>query len=541
MKMQKGMMVFLALILLVGLAVIGCGKSGTTTPPQTTIPAQTTTPTQTAAPPKTTTPAQTTAPPQTTAPEANKYGGILKLVPVSPPVAPIGYPPEADSGALTLAASVLEPLVKVRGDIIPWLATSWDISGDYTSITMKLRQGVKFHDGSDFNAEVAKWNLDNMTVAKRLPQFKSVDVIDNYTIRINLLSWDNSVLTSMDFNSEMISKASFDKNGIEWARWHPVGTGPFKFVEYKRDVKLVYEKNNSYWQQGKPYVNGIEWIIIADETVRKMVFWGGDAHVLRAAGTIAQELNKLGFLYKTRAGGSLILVPDSANPNSPLAKKTVRQAISYAIDRDTIANSLAFGGAVAASQIYQGFPVSKIPGLKDEYNPDKAKQLLAEAGYAKGFATTIHVFIMTPRDYVNAISSMLGKVGITVKIDVPEPGRYAQLRFNGWDDGILAHSLSSGPNLNEWIKLYLGGIQFPSLKRSEGFMDALQASAQAKTLDPVKMQALIKLIHDDQMVIAYGEEVAWTFLQKGVHDTNIFEWSLDTFSPELVWLDPELR
>jgi peptide/nickel transport system substrate-binding protein len=497
----------------------------------------------TSQPPVSTTQAPiSTTPTQAPTTTVSKYGGILELVPFNAPVTPLGYPAESDPNSLELAEPVLESLLCVKDSIQGVLATSWTVADDFQSITMNLRKGVKFHDGSDFNAEVAKWNLDLLTTAKKLPQFKSVDIVDDYTIRINLTVWSNSVLTNMERNTKMISKVSFDKNGIEWARNHPVGTGPFKFSDYQRDVRIYYVRNENYWVAGKPYLDGIQYKVIADETVRKISFLNGDLDVLRAAGTIAQELKAKGGPNVTIPGGTFVLIPDSKNPTSPLANLTVRQAISYAIDREAIANALGFGFANSAYQLYPGFSAAVIPGLqKETVNLDKARKLMADAGYKDGFSITIYTFVMTPKDYTNAIASMLGKIGITVKVEVPEAARYADLRFNGWTNGFMAHGLASGQNLNEWLNLYLNGVQFPSMKKSVGFAEALQASLGAKTLDAAKMQSVLKLINDDLMVIPYAEEVAITFMQKGVNDTGMLKYSLDTWTPEDAWLAPNLR
>ena len=108
-----------------------------------------------------------------------------------------------------------------KGNIIPWLAESYKIADDLKSITFNLRKGVKFHDGSDFNAEAAKWNLDNFIQAKMESSWASVDILDDYTIRVNITQWTNTVLTSFaDAMTPvfMVSKAAFDKNGKDWMK-----------------------------------------------------------------------------------------------------------------------------------------------------------------------------------------------------------------------------------------------------------------------------------------------------------------------------------
>ncbi len=533
--MKKFLLVLFAIVLVFGVVFSGCGTSTTTTVTAPPVTATTT------APPVT---ATTTAPPVTTTvvPPPDRYGGTLQILMTSTAVTPIGYPPEADWNSLDLVIPCVEPLVKYRDKTVPWLAESWEIAADGKSITFKLQKNVKFHDGSDFNAEVAEWNLENTIAAEKIPSAISVDIIDDYTIRMNLESWNNFIFTNMERYSEMVSKEAFDKNGIEWSRWHPVGTGPFKFVEYERDARAYFERNDDYWQEGLPYLDAIEYVNITDETVRKIAFQNGEIHAMRASGSVARELLTAAYPYNTIAGGTFLLIPDSANPDSPFADKNVRLAASHALDREALASAMGFGFARPAYQLYPGYEVAAIPDLdKHEYDQDKAKQLLADAGYPDGFPTTLHKFIIVPEDYLHACANMLTEVGITTTVALDEPGLYAQYRFDGWDDGLMGHGMASGSNLNQWLKAYLGGLQFPSLQRAPGFLEALDASITAPDIDPAYIQAVIKIVHDNVMVIPYLEEVPTSFTQQGVHDTGFLNWELSTWTPELCWLEPDLR
>jgi peptide/nickel transport system substrate-binding protein len=546
--MRKSLIILIALVVLLSLGLVACGEPSTTTPatttPSTTTPATTTPATTKPATttPTTTTPATTT--PATTTPPPDKYGGILKEVLTVGPATPIGYPPEAAPDALADAVPALEGLIRVRngGVVEPLLATGWEIAPDGKSITFTLRQGVKFHDGSDFKAAVVKWNFDKLIEAGRATDWESVDVIDDYTVRVNITGYKNTILTG--FGTGIISTTSLEKHGLDWARWHPVGTGPFIFVEYERDSRLVYERNDDYWQEGLPYLDGVEYIVIADETVRSIAFQKGDIHTMRASGITAVELRDMGFDYVTRAGGTFVLIPDSKNAESPFADRRVRLAVSHAIDREALAEALGYGFSAPAYQIFPGFIETAIPNLdKHEFDQDLARQLLAEAGYPDGLKTTIHAFIrVVPKDYVVAITNMLGEVGIEVEQDYPEAGKYTEYRFGGWNDAMMAHALGTFENLNSSFVMYFGGIQFPSVQKSEGWQEAYDAALSSETVDPAKTQALVKLMHDDVMVIPYLEETAVAFIQKGVHDSGQLKDSLTTVTEfEVTWLDPELR
>jgi peptide/nickel transport system substrate-binding protein len=542
--MKKVLVILMALVVLTGLGLVACGEPETTTPatttPATTTPATTTPATTT---PATTTPATTT--PATTTPAPDKYGGVLREVLTVGPATPIGYPPESAPDASADALPALEGLIRVRngGVVEPLLATAWDIAPDGKSITFTLRQGVKFHDGSDFKAPAVKWLYDKMIEAKRVTDWESVDVIDDYTVRVNITGYKNTILTGFG-TPGIISTTSLEKNGLEWARWHPVGTGPFKFVEYERDSRLVYERNDDYWQEGLPYLDGVEFIVIADETVRSIAFQKGDIHTFRAAGITAVELRNMGFDYVTRAGGTFVLIPDSKNAESPFADLRVRLAISHAIDREALAEALGYGFLSPAYQVFPGFIETAIPNLdKHEFDQDLARQLLEEAGHPDGLKTTIHTFgRVVPKDYIAAIANMLGEVGIEIEQDFPEAGKYTEYRFNGWSDSMMGHALGSMENINSAFNMYFGGVQFPSVQRTEAWQQAYDAALLSETVDPLKTQALVKVMHDEVMIIPYLEETAVAFIQEGVHDSGQLKDSLATVTEfEVTWLEPELR
>ena len=137
-----------------------------------------------------------------------KYGGILRVVFSTGP-ATLGWVPDIFPGSETSVQPCLESLLRSndKGEIYPWLAKSYKIADDLKSITFTLRKGVKFHDGSDLNAGVAKWNLDNLIQARKAPNWGSVDILDDYTIRVNFIAsppgtgiWNNILpLTFADY------------------------------------------------------------------------------------------------------------------------------------------------------------------------------------------------------------------------------------------------------------------------------------------------------------------------------------------------------
>ena len=222
-------------------------------------------------------------------------------------------------------------------------------------------------------------------------QFISVEVLDDYTVKVNLKQYQNSILGSMAVSDVFVSPTAYNTKGIDWARYNPVGTGPFKFVSFARDVSLKFTKFDGYWQKGLPYLDGIENAVIQDPMTRAATFQSGDGNVISSADArTASDLGARGYDVISQANGYAVLLPDSANPDSPFAKQKVREAVEYAIDKAAIAKALGYGFWTADYQatIPTGMAYnSDITGRL--YDPQKAKQLLAEAGYPNGFDTTI--------------------------------------------------------------------------------------------------------------------------------------------------------
>ncbi len=539
--MKRPLLMVTAFVVLISMVLVACGEETTTT---TTTPAATTS-TPTSTPAATTTSPATTAPAATSqAPDSAKYGGVLVRAMTSDTSRPIGFPAEADNAATTLTRPCLESLVSVTrdGEIVPELAVTWEVAADGKSITLGLRKGVKFHDGSDFNAEVCKWNLDMIIESKRTTDWTSIDVIDDYTIRINVKQYKNTMLSNLALGyTQQISKASFDKNGQEWTRWNPVGTGPFIFASHEREVKLVYERNPNYWDPGKPYLDGVEIVVIPDNTVQKLAFQMGDIHRLQVSGLTIQELQQDGYEMIAEPGGTFILIPDSKNPSSHWANINVRLAASYAIDRDLIAESLGFGHMQPAYQVYPSFKQTAIPNLdKHEYDPARAKALLKEAGYPSGFKTVMHCFFIIPDTVRSAVASMLQEVGINIEIDTPTGGKYTELRFNGWNDSVMFHAVQNYSNFVGMEDYWLG-LQFPSVQLPPGFREGLEAAGYTLEPDPELIQAVIRVMHDNVMVIPVAEEVRVNFLGKGVHDPGTDDYSLMSWIWDEIWLEPSAR
>ena len=379
--------------------------------------------------------------------EAAEAGGILKCIRGSFPKV-LGYAPEMAPPDSIATLPIVERLNNwdEKGNLIPELATSWDEDPQGLSVTFHLRKGVQFHDGSPFNADAVKWNFEmrmeknSMTDQKYI---KSIAIIDDHTLKINVTAFNNQLALNYGW-AQMFSKAAFEKNGVDWARTHCVGTGPFKLGEFKRDNLITYVKNENYWRKGYPYLDGMEVRFIPDIMTAAAMMQAGEADMWMDVSDIQNVLvlEKKGFKTNWGPGMFWSLLPNSADPKSPFSDRRVREALEYALDRPAIANMIGYGKfeplQQMASKRWPGFA----PGFNPRpYNPEKAKQLLKEAGYPKGFKTTILTFAGYGQDSVAAIQAYLSAVGIQAKLDMADLGRYFGTVFGmGWSD--LVHAAS---------------------------------------------------------------------------------------------------
>ncbi len=321
------------------------------------------------------------------------------------------------------------------------LAESWKFD-DTTHLTLNLRKGVKFHDGSDFNGDVVKWNLerardDPKSLGKRLVEdITAVNVVDPYTVKITYKAPSALALASLtratggsgSAGSLMASKAAFEKQGAEGVASKPSGTGPFKMTEWLRDDKLSLGKFDGYWGKGVdgqplPYVDGLLQRQIADKTVILVELRSGAMDVTtealpQAFETIKADPNLKLWLLPAVTSQYMIGLNQDRPPFGGNIK--LMQAAQHAIDREAIAKTVGFG---VAKPLYYGSWIAGWPGYdeslpKYEYNLNKAKQLMSEASVPGGVdAELSYQTTSPPLDKVSEmVERMWQAIGIRPKI-----------------------------------------------------------------------------------------------------------------------------
>jgi peptide/nickel transport system substrate-binding protein len=485
--MKRTVFFALVFLVLVGMLLAACSSPATTTTtsapkattsvPLTTVAAKTTiAPTSaiaktTAAPPTSTSGITSLLP----AAEKPQYGGVFRFASPASPTKLVTWNQSYDGRFLKACFDTLLRIDE-NGQLQPWLATSYKVADDLKSINMTLRKGVKFHDGTDFNAAAAKWNIELRRDSKvgDYETVTSVDVVDDSTIRINLSSFSNTIFSAFwHIGGMMSSPAAYQKYGKDEAQWNPVGTGPFKFVSYQKDVKITYTRNDNYWR-GKPFLDGYETILVSDPTTLEMGLRAGLYNVAEQV-TDQQKVGLEKDGYKLlRPTGYLasedVYMPDTANKDSPFANLKVRQAMLYAADLPAIAKNIDNGYTTPIYSIAAEGSYAYVPGIKYSYDPAKAKQLLAEGGYPNGFNAT---FILTTKDYNTERKAWIGylaNLGINVKVNVVDMAGMYAANSTGWYNGFTDKTLG-GP---DWLKqinyqLGKGAVYSKSWAQPEGY------------------------------------------------------------------------
>ncbi|MBI4295601.1 MAG: ABC transporter substrate-binding protein [Chloroflexi bacterium] len=539
--------------LIFSLLLIACAKPAPS-PTPTTPTATTATP---AATPKAS-PTPTAAP--TSAPQ---YGGILKINVGEPPGRPIGWPLESVGAGLWLIQSAFDTLVRMdyRGNIQPLLATSWDIPPDGKSVTFRLRKGVKFHDGTDFNAEITKWYFEKVQASKHsaTQTWTTIDVIDDYTLRINFSRWENVTMMRLAGTVVFIpSRTSYEKMGLDWTRLNMVGTGAFKQVSYQPSVQATLARFDGYWQKNKPFVDELRYVFIPDTTTAALSFAAGEVQALSMGDAevfIRDNLDKAGKKYLTAGApeglaGPLTLWPDTGNPESPFANQKVREAVEYAIDREAIAKGLGRGEQQAAYQVAPAKSWAYNPGLEARYrryDPKKAKELLTAAGHPNGFKTKIITSSSAIRDQMVPVTTYLKEIGIDAPVEFVTAAAYTQLHTGGWRNSLLAAVLnqSTEPFVGTLqVSYFTPGQWYTSVKKSEKFMELYAAVLTAMDLDKQKAASkeMNTLIFDEAMYIPLTRtergKLSGPLYVEGIHDPGFNYREVPNFwQSENIWME----
>ena len=394
---------------------------------------------------------------------------------------------ETDGNSFMVCDNIFEALVAYADEstaLVPGLAESWQISPDGMKYTFKLRQGVKFHDGTDFNANAVVFSIGRMMktpkvkfigqgfdipAQDRTPEYwvsmemddtiGSIEAVDDYTVIFHLKRVEAPFLANMGMDfADIISPTAFLKNPGEFLR-NPVGTGPFKFDSWVKDDRIVLMKNENYWDKsGGPYLNKVIFRSIPENSVRFLELKTGNIHICQFPNPADIDLAKKdpNLILPAQPGMNIGYLSFNHKKEPWKSNKKLRKAIAHAINRQAIVDNIYQGmGQVAKNPIpptMWGYN-QNVPGF--EYNVDLAKKLLAEAGYpgGKGLGSISLWSMPVPRPYNPdgvkigvAMSADLAKIGIEAKIVTYDWGTYLKRQREQPDDMDLFQLGWTGDN-----------------------------------------------------------------------------------------------
>ncbi|MDP2791665.1 MAG: ABC transporter substrate-binding protein [Rectinemataceae bacterium] len=484
-----------------------------------------------------------------------KNGGILKVGAHTNPKI-LGYPAEVtNNGPLPYLDPILQALTRFseKGDTVPWLAESFSTDAVAKTVTFILRNGIKFQDGTTFDADAVKWNIEQYVAAKRneTAAIIEIKVIDPKTVRITLKDWNSGFLPLFGYYIRFISPTAFKANGKEWCYSHPVGTGPFMLDKWEMNVSVAYKRNPNYWEKGLPLLDGIQMFIMEDPMTISSALRAGEIDIWREVNNIdiADELIKSGefniVLHKNGIGAvGTGLIPDCTTPGSPWKDVKVRKAMCYAIDEKMLAKTFGKGYYVTTNQ--WGSPEA-ITFNKDvvgyPYNPEKAKQLLKEAGLPNGFKTKLFSPIGS-KDMFTAIQSYLAAVGINAELIIVDEPKNQSLYFSTWEGGLMGHYHSVQPDLGSYMFRHLdpnGAFYAKGILHPDDVVALLKQNQQAPN-DKIKIDTsmkLQKLVYDEYCLVGKPLFIPMFIYIKNtkVHDDGSGLTHGSYWTPGNAWID----
>lgn len=406
-------------------------------------------------------------------------------------------------------------------EIEPGLATEWAPSEDGLTHTLKLQEGVKFHDGTDFNAEAVVFNFERWKAGNK-EQFyyynsqfgdkiDSVKAVDEYTVEFKL----NTPIAPFYKNLAMppfgiASPAAIEKFGDKFME-NPVGTGPFVFKEWKRNDRITIEKNADYWQEGLPKLDSVIFRSIPENSARLNALASGEVDLIDGVNfSDVPQIEGNADLQVFERPTLNVAYVGLTNTRGPLKEKLVRQALNYAVDKQSLIDAFYAGAADPA--INPMPPV--VAGYNEEiedypYDPEKAKELLKEAGYEDGFEMELWA-MPVPRPYMpdgqkiaEALQANFADIGVKAKIVSYEWGTYLEKANKGEADSFLLGWTGDNGDADNFLYVLLdedsiGSNNYTYYKNSE--VHELLTKAQASA-DQDEREALYKeaqeIIKDD--------------------------------------------
>lgn len=440
-----------------------------------------------------------------------------------------------DGESLRVTKNIYDTLVDYKKDsteVVPGLATSWKTSGDGKTWTFTLREGVKFHDGTEFNADAVVYNFERM-MDENHPQHKgtfdyypsmfngfkgkgsvieSVKAIDKKTVEFKLTAPQAPFLANLGMSCfAIISPAALEKYGEKIGQ-NPVGTGPFVFKEWKPKESITLVKNDNYWT--KPKLDKLVFKVIPDNSARLTALKNGEIDLMDGLNpSDFASVNSDSKLQTYKRPPMNVAYLTMNTSKAPFDNVKIRQAISYATNKKGIVDAFYAGLAEPAVNMIPSSMWGFNKDIKDyEYNLETAKKLVAEAGYPNGLDTELWVmsggrsYMPQAQKVAEAMKADLDKIGIRVKIVSTEWATYLKKLKNAEHPMALIGWIGDNGDPDNFLYVLLDkdnakppAAQNYSMYKNDKVHDLLikaQTTADQAQRTQLYMEAQ-KIIHDD--------------------------------------------
>ena len=443
-----------------------------------------------------------------------------------------------NSNESVIAPAIYETLLAYdeTGAPQPYLLDSFKGDPENLTYTLVVKDGITFQDGTPLDAEAVKWNLDyykenGVLTGSYFNYVDSVEAVDEKTVVVHMSSWDALFNYGLARTAFICSPTAVEKEGADGFNEAPIGTGPYKVTNWVHGEGVYCEKYDGYWG-GQPNIDKLNFKIYASTATQQAALETGDLDIMYLSGdaVTSDALGAKGYnIVNAAIPATGYTVCFNSKADSPLADVRVRQAICYAIDSDNINQALLGNGKYGVSSTQWAVPTSSeyvdIPGFP--YNVEKAKSLLAEAGYSDGFDVTINFQVGDfAKNVCQIIQQELAELNIRVNLNQIEVANYAN--YLGEWDGILFHPMGLGNGQFSQIAANMipgarfGSETFLHDEKSVGLIKEAVTSDQ-NTLEKDLKEAVTVLFQDNTELYTVSITYATAAINPKLHGGNINE------------------
>jgi peptide/nickel transport system substrate-binding protein len=411
-------------------------------------------------------------------------------------------------------------------NIIPSAATSWDFVDDKT-VQFHLQQGIKFHNGEEMTADDVKFSIEahldaaqGSTIRARLEAVDNVEAVDDYTAVVHLKAPYAPLLDVLIDRVPILPRSVYSAPGS--AKDAPIGCGPFKFKEWQKNSYILLEKNSDYWVPGLPKSDGLKFVFLGDYNAAKASLLSKESDVLlmlnlvdipamsSETGIVVDAVPLMGFWW---IGMNM--------EREPFTDQRVREAVRLAIDRQPFIDSVLAGrGTPAIIPVPQNSPFY-VPEVEYKQDVEKAKQLLADAGYPDGLSFTLTVPKTAEEEPMGVVlQSQLANIGMTVELEVLEVPAFIERIFTNQDYAMHICGDTAGPDPASLLNTYYlstspTNIHNYNNPKVDEALNKASATFDQQQRQKLYAEALQMAVSDAPMVwIARAERVSayWDYL-----------------------------